>query len=226
MKLAAIAKRGLRRDFWDLHAILIARDVPLGATLDDYVAKYRVAEADLYHVLRSLTYFEDAERDAFLPAGLSEADWKAIKTFFQREAPKALSARYKGAGAHDYVGWKLLPPLLRQLELMLLALHELHQLALEAVLRGDAGILGAGKGTQIHDRVQDLAEAASLEGESKREASGVASLAPTCTELEGAGFRSRAGSAVSATCVGIREQQNMSARTSRGGGIGRNTPMC
>jgi hypothetical protein len=67
--------------------------VPLDSVLDDYIAKYRVAEADLYHVLRSLTYFDDAERDASLPAGLTEAAWEIIKAFFRREAPKALSAR-------------------------------------------------------------------------------------------------------------------------------------
>lgn len=95
MKLAAITKRGLRRDFWDLHAILSARGAPLGSVLDDYIAKYGVAEADLYHVLRALTYFDDAERDASLPVGLTEAHWKDIKSFFQCEAPKALASRVK-----------------------------------------------------------------------------------------------------------------------------------
>lgn len=95
MKLAAITKRGLRRDFWDLHAILSARGAPLGSVLDDYIAKYGVAEADLYHVLRALTYFDDAERDASLPVGLTESHWNDIKRFFQCEAPKALASRVR-----------------------------------------------------------------------------------------------------------------------------------
>jgi hypothetical protein len=41
-------------------------------------------------VLRSLTYFEDAEKDPAYPAGLSEATWEEIKTFFLREAPALL----------------------------------------------------------------------------------------------------------------------------------------
>jgi len=60
MKLAAVARRGLKRDFWDLHAIAES-----GMTLWDmanaYLAKFGAAEADLYHVLRALTYFDDAE---------------------------------------------------------------------------------------------------------------------------------------------------------------------
>jgi hypothetical protein len=87
MKLAAISKRGFRRDFWDLSSIL--RD---GLTLQQicqaYVRKFGVAEADLYHVLRALTYFDDAEKDPIFPPGLGAAEWEAIKTFFRAEAPK------------------------------------------------------------------------------------------------------------------------------------------
>jgi hypothetical protein len=62
MKLAAIARRGLRRDFWDLFA-LAEGGLSLRDAAGAYVAKFGVTEADLYHVLRSLTYFEDAEKD-------------------------------------------------------------------------------------------------------------------------------------------------------------------
>jgi hypothetical protein len=87
MKLAAISRRGLRRDFWDLHAALHA-----GLTLrecgKDYVCRFGIREADLYHVLRGLTYFDDAEKDAVFPRGLDNKLWKAIKEFFRAEAPK------------------------------------------------------------------------------------------------------------------------------------------
>ena len=61
MKLAAIARRGLRRDFWDLYAMADA-GLSLHEAADAYVAKFRLAESDLYHVLRALTYFADAEK--------------------------------------------------------------------------------------------------------------------------------------------------------------------
>jgi hypothetical protein len=88
MKLAAIARRGIRRDFWDLHAILDAGDHTLVGLGQDYVRKFGVREADLYHVLKALTYFEDAERDPAFPAGLSSDRWQSIKELFRAEAPK------------------------------------------------------------------------------------------------------------------------------------------
>lgn len=89
MKLAAIARRGLRRDFWDLHAIAEA-GLSLQETSVAYIEKYGVSDADLYHVLRALTYFEDAEKDPVYPRGLTPAKWERIKTFFLAEAPKVL----------------------------------------------------------------------------------------------------------------------------------------
>jgi hypothetical protein len=87
MKLAAISRRGLRRDFWDLAEIVRRESVPLEQACRAYRERYGVAEADLYHVLRALTWFEDAERDPAYPAGLAEPAWNEIKSFFLREAP-------------------------------------------------------------------------------------------------------------------------------------------
>lgn len=90
MKLAAIARRGLRRDFWDLYA-LAEGGLPLRDAAAAYVAKFGVSEADLYHVLRSLTYFEDAEKDPVYPRGLTATRWERIKKFFLAEAPELLT---------------------------------------------------------------------------------------------------------------------------------------
>lgn len=86
MKLSAVARRGIRRDFWDLFAI-VQSGLSLSACGRGYIDKYGVRETDLYHVLRSLTYFDDAEKDPVYPAGLSPPAWEAIKAFFVREAP-------------------------------------------------------------------------------------------------------------------------------------------
>ncbi|MGQ0504572.1 MAG: nucleotidyl transferase AbiEii/AbiGii toxin family protein [Myxococcaceae bacterium] len=92
MKLAAIARRGLRRDFWDLYVV-----VKSGIALPDiglaYVCRFGVAESDLYHVLRALTYFEDAERDSALPTGMTAQLWAELKRFFLVEAPKLVSLK-------------------------------------------------------------------------------------------------------------------------------------
>lgn len=89
MKLAAIARRGLRRDFWDLRAMVEA-GLSLEEAAQAYVAKFKVSESDLYHVLRALTYFADAEKDPVYPPGLTARRWGRIKRFFEAEAPKLL----------------------------------------------------------------------------------------------------------------------------------------
>jgi hypothetical protein len=94
MKLGALSRRGLRRDFWDLAEIVRRGGVSLEEACRAYRERYGVAEADLYHVLRSLAWFEDAERDPMYPAGLTEAGWRDIQAFFLREAPKLLTASF------------------------------------------------------------------------------------------------------------------------------------
>lgn len=47
MKLAAIARRGVRRDHWDLYEILTRTRLTLHAVCSDYMHRFGVAEADL-----------------------------------------------------------------------------------------------------------------------------------------------------------------------------------
>jgi len=75
MKLAAVAQRGTRRDFVDVHA-LATRFRPLGDLLGLYRRKY--GAADVTHVLYGLSYFDDAEAER-MPNMLAPADWAAIK---------------------------------------------------------------------------------------------------------------------------------------------------
>ena len=89
MKLAAIARRGIRRDFWDLYAILQA-GLNLRAIGRDYVRRYGVAASDLYHVARALTYFADAEQDPAFPAGMTLDLWDSVQRFFEEHGPALL----------------------------------------------------------------------------------------------------------------------------------------
>lgn len=98
MKLAAISHRGIRRDFWDLHAIATSgrAGCSLPEATESYLRKFGRQESDLYHVFRSLTYFADAESDPLYPAGMTQKQWKDIKAYFEREVPKLIG---QGAGA-------------------------------------------------------------------------------------------------------------------------------
>jgi len=84
MKLAAISGRGSRKDFADLYLIL--RN---GPTLEEYFEmlplKYGLSRINTYHILKSLTYFEDAEQEP-LPQMLVPFDWDECKAFFVRQA--------------------------------------------------------------------------------------------------------------------------------------------
>lgn len=82
MKLAAIARRGIRRDFWDLY-VMCSGPLTLRAAGEAYGARYGKFQPEMYHVWRSLTYFEDAEKDSVLPLGLDPAGWEEIKQFFR-----------------------------------------------------------------------------------------------------------------------------------------------
>jgi hypothetical protein len=75
MKLAALAQRGAKKDFVDLYA-LGRMGIPLQKMLACYQQKY--ALQDIAHVLYSLVYFEDADRER-MPVMLSRGNWRSIK---------------------------------------------------------------------------------------------------------------------------------------------------
>ena len=76
MKLSAVAQRGARKDFFDLVALGGA-----GLDLRTLLAAYqeRFGVRDPGHVLTSLTYFDDAERDTEPILGARDDDWPSVK---------------------------------------------------------------------------------------------------------------------------------------------------
>jgi hypothetical protein len=86
MKLSALAGRGSRKDFVDLY--VYAREVsPLEHVFERFRAKYRAVRVDAYHLLRSLTFFDDAESEP-MPDVLRPIGWEEIKAFFRAEATR------------------------------------------------------------------------------------------------------------------------------------------
>lgn len=79
-KLHAILDRGTRRDFFDLYVTLQTQQLGIAECLRAIRAVFRQEVNDSL-LLRSLTYFDDAEREAPLP-GEGPEDWKAVRTFF------------------------------------------------------------------------------------------------------------------------------------------------
>ncbi|MGH9782769.1 MAG: nucleotidyl transferase AbiEii/AbiGii toxin family protein [Terriglobia bacterium] len=87
MKISAIAGRGAKRDFVDLYSASHRYGLP--HLLELFQTKFSEANYSTVHLLKSLTYFEDAEKDP-LPDLLIPLAWNEIKAFFQREAPLLL----------------------------------------------------------------------------------------------------------------------------------------
>ena len=88
MKLLAIAGRGARKDFVDLY-MLCSGPTSLPGALDAFDRKYRDQGYDRYHLLRSLTFFRDAEQDP-MPAFTSPLRWEEVRAFFERQVPPLL----------------------------------------------------------------------------------------------------------------------------------------
>lgn len=85
MKISAIAGRGTRRDFVDVY--LAAQQYGLEELLDLFQKKYAAANYNLVHLLKSLIYFTDAEREP-LPDLLVPLTWSEVTRFCQHEVSR------------------------------------------------------------------------------------------------------------------------------------------
>lgn len=88
MKLSAISSRGTKRDFVDLY--VCARQFGLGDLLELFNRKYSQARYNRLHILKSLTFFEESEKDP-MPQMLVSLEWDEVRRFFLRETPALLA---------------------------------------------------------------------------------------------------------------------------------------
>ncbi|MCX6791109.1 MAG: nucleotidyl transferase AbiEii/AbiGii toxin family protein [Candidatus Gribaldobacteria bacterium] len=88
MKLATIADRGTKRDFIDMYFIVAKeKAVSLQDILWLYDKKFKMLSQNRAHLLKSLTYFDDAEA-TIVPDMLKPTDWKEVKKFFEKETKR------------------------------------------------------------------------------------------------------------------------------------------
>lgn len=90
MKVDAISSRGRKRDFIDL--FFINRKITLEEAINLYDARYKTLANNLIHVLRSLSYFDDAEEDD-MPQMIEKLPWEEVKEFFQKETKRLASEK-------------------------------------------------------------------------------------------------------------------------------------
>jgi len=86
MKVSAIAGRGTRRDFIDFY--WLCHEYGFAALLGLFAKKFKQTNYSDVHILKSLTFFADAEKDP-MPNMLVPLDWDEVKRYF-RNAVTAL----------------------------------------------------------------------------------------------------------------------------------------
>jgi len=99
MKIAAVMDRGTKKDFIDLY-FLEKDGITLTDSLKLYNRKYGSLASNAYSILKSLTYFVDAE-ESEMPRMVVPVVWDAVKKYFQ-EATKKLAKEILSAndGSH------------------------------------------------------------------------------------------------------------------------------
>ena len=86
MKLNAIAGRGVKKDFWDVAELLDYYNIE--QMIDFYKRKYR--SHDIFHLIRSLIYFEDAEKQKD-PDPLKRISWNQVKAKVEKAVKNYLN---------------------------------------------------------------------------------------------------------------------------------------
>lgn len=83
-KLKTLSQRGAKKDFYDIYAAII-----LKATVPEicsyFIDRFKGSGINFYHVLKSLVYFKDAEKepDPILISDGKEWEWGNVKSYFE-----------------------------------------------------------------------------------------------------------------------------------------------
>ena len=80
MKLSAIANRGSKKDFFDIYELL--KKYSISDMFKLFSKKY--PEIAHFHILKSLTYFDDAETE-FDPISINNTSWKQVKMIIENK---------------------------------------------------------------------------------------------------------------------------------------------
>jgi predicted nucleotidyltransferase component of viral defense system len=91
MKLNAIAQRGNKKDFYDMYFLF--KNIALADMLTDFETKFKTQNT--YQVLKSLTYFADADEFSDPIVFDKKLNWEKIKTSISKTVNSFLTAPSK-----------------------------------------------------------------------------------------------------------------------------------
>ena len=81
-KFKTLAQRGSKKDFYDLYAIIHCQRVSIEEVVGIMKRRFASSGLNFYHVLRSLAYFEDAEKEPEPSLIKNEYSWDEVKNYF------------------------------------------------------------------------------------------------------------------------------------------------
>ena len=88
-KLIAVAHRGAKKDFFDLHFLLEKNRWSIEYLLSLCRRKYSLTECHQGFLIKALTYFEDAEGEKTI--GISHTEWEKVKDYFREQVKRLCS---------------------------------------------------------------------------------------------------------------------------------------
>ncbi|RZB36224.1 MAG: hypothetical protein SRB2_02383 [Desulfobacteraceae bacterium Eth-SRB2] len=98
-KLKTMSQRGAKKDFYDVYAVIMLKsDIRELCTL--FSKRFGHTDINLYHVLKSLVYFEDAEEDPYptLLKNSKKWTWDSVRSFFVTHLREFEIALINGVG--------------------------------------------------------------------------------------------------------------------------------
>lgn len=82
-KFKTISQRACKKDFFDVFAVMRLKSIAVEEAVSLFRKRFESTGINLYHVLRSLTYFEEAEGEPDpVVTGVVAFSWEEVKSFF------------------------------------------------------------------------------------------------------------------------------------------------
>lgn len=82
-KVKTVSRRGSKKDFYDIYCAVIEKYLSIQEVVALFKRRFAHTNLNFYHVLRSLTFFEDAENEPDPKLAKNRHFlWEEVKTFF------------------------------------------------------------------------------------------------------------------------------------------------
>jgi predicted nucleic-acid-binding protein len=83
-KIKTISQRGSKKDFYDVFYVINSKRLSIEELVNIFKKRFESTGINFYHVLRSLTYFDEAEEEPDpITIGDNQFNWNEVTSFFR-----------------------------------------------------------------------------------------------------------------------------------------------